>query len=89
MRKLAITSTLLCLMMLPACSTTQTQVKLVSDLPDAALVQPCDVKNDPKPKITKDIYNIATHLKDQRDECAQKVNSIKEWYDGAVKRAAK
>ena len=62
------------------------EYRIASDLPDAALVQPCDTTNGP---VTTNgvMAEELSRAREQRDTCARQVDGVREWRAGAVQRA--
>lgn len=58
-----------------------------ADVPDAALVVPCDTaETDPAKNI--DLANELSHTRRQRDDCASRMLGVGTWRLDAIKRAA-
>ena len=74
---------------LAGCATRYTPIKPVPmppDLPDASLVQPCDVTNVDTPTNGALAIELV-HARRQRDDCAAKVDAIRQWRTDASARA--
>ena len=77
MPQLRLTLILPFLLLLIGCSTA-TQPQLSTNLPDAALVAPCDVANA-QVTTTEEIVAALLHTRTQRDECAAQVAALAAW----------
>lgn len=85
-RKSALLLTLLCL---TACAQHYAPVEPIPtppDLPDAALVQPCDTA-ETDPATVGALGAELTHTRRQRDDCSAKVDGLAKWRGDAIKRA--
>lgn len=58
------------------------------DVPDAALVAPCDV-SEADPATNGTLINELTHTRKQRDDCATRMDGVRKWRTDATARAAK
>lgn len=74
---------------LASCGTPLKDVEstFLSDLPDAALVQPCDT-SETDPATNQAMSDELTRTREQRDGCATQVDGVRQWREGAVRRAA-
>ena len=74
---------------LAACGTHYAPVKPVPaplDVPDGALVAPCDVRNG-DPETNKALISEVLHTRRQRNDCAAQVDGLRSWRSDALKRA--
>lgn len=76
---------------LTACGAPYAPIKLGAppppDLPDAALVVPCDTAEG-DPATVGQLADELTHTRKQRDDCAARMGGVASWRAGAIKRAA-
>lgn len=56
------------------------------DLPDAALVAPCDTSERPV-AVNGDLAEELNHTRAQRDECAGRMDGVRQWRSDAIRRA--
>ncbi len=75
---------------LSACAARYTPVQPapppVADVPDAALVTPCDIfDGDPVTNIA--LVTELTHVRRQRNDCAAAVAALAQWRTDALRRA--
>lgn len=63
------------------------EYRYVEDLPDAALVQPCDTTERPA-TVNGDLVDELSRTRRQRNDCAAQVEGSAQWRRDAVKRAA-
>ena len=85
-RKLALGLILPCL---AACGTHYEPVKSIprpADVPDAALVAPCDT-SERDPATNGDLADELALTRHQRDDCAAKVDGTAQWRQDAIRRA--
>lgn len=75
---------------LAMCGTLQTAVetRFIADLPDAALVAPCDTANASW-ATNGELLDALLGTRDQRDGCAAQVDKIAKWRSEAAERAAR
>lgn len=75
---------------LAACATHYAPVKpgepVPPDLPDAALVQPCDTA-ETDPANNGQLANELSRTRRQRDDCATRMGGVATWRADAAKRA--
>jgi hypothetical protein len=57
-----------------------------ADVPDAALVGPCDT-SEQSVKVNGDLTDELTRTRAQRDECAGRMDGVRQWRGDAIKRA--
>lgn len=57
-----------------------------ADVPDAALVQPCDRANA-DPATNEQLATEAAHNRRQRDDCADRMDGVAAWRAHALDRA--
>lgn len=72
---------------LQACQTTKPAIeyRYLTDLPDAALVIPCDTSE--RDVVTNgDMADELSRTREQRDTCAGQVRGLATWRAGAVER---
>jgi hypothetical protein len=57
-----------------------------ADVPDASLVAPCDTSED-DPATNGDLANELNRTRRQRDDCAGRMDGVRQWRSDAIKRA--
>ena len=57
-----------------------------ADVPDAALVAPCD-QSEVDPMTNRELANELAHTRRQRDECAGRMDGVRQWRAKALERA--
>ena len=75
---------------LAACAPRYAPVKSTpppADVPDAALVSPCDRANG-DPETNAALALETAHTRKQRDDCADRMDGIRQWRDDALRRAS-
>lgn len=73
---------------LAACATPSTpavEYRYVLDLPDEALVAPCDTTEQPV-EVNGDMLSELARTRTQRDNCAGQVAGTAQWRRDAIKR---
>lgn len=58
-----------------------------ADVPDAALVAPCDVSDNPTP-TNGDLAEELNRNRGQRNDCATRMVGVGQWRTDAIRRAA-
>lgn len=57
-----------------------------ADVPDASLVAPCDTSEQDIP-TNGDMANELNRTRRQRDDCAGRMDGVRQWRSDAIKRA--
>lgn len=58
-----------------------------ADVPEASLVAPCDT-TEGDPATNGDLANELNRTRRQRDDCAGRMDGVRQWRSDAIKRAA-
>ena len=59
-----------------------------ADVPDAALVAPCD-RAEADPATNGELASELNHTRRQRNDCADRMDGVRQWRSDALKRADK
>ena len=79
----------LCLLVLPACSTTPAEVKVVTKIelarPPAALLDLCKAPPSRLIQTTRDVIDSRQDWETQYGLCAKKIERLRQWYEQVPK----